>query len=266
MDAPHRRSVATSAAALVRRIREGGRRAVGVAAAPGTGKSTLCATMQHLLTLQGVPSIVIALDDYYLPLPARKQLAATAHPLFRTRGVPGTHDLDLMLGDIGRLISGDIHGLKLPLFDKSIDDRAPRAEWQAVDAPPEVLLVEGWFIGAPAQPGGELKAPVNDFERMNDPDGAWRTTVNEALGRYREGLAGVLEEFWYLSAPGWDCIVDWRWQQERELARMNLRSHAEVQAFLAHYQRIVLHMQRTHPRWASLSLETDREHFLHWPA
>ena len=37
----------------------------------------------------------LSLDDFYLTRAQREELARTQHPLLRTRGVPGTHDVAL---------------------------------------------------------------------------------------------------------------------------------------------------------------------------
>src|SRR5690606_41264080 len=57
-----------------------------------------------LLEDQGLRVAIISLDDVYLTHDARQHLAATVHPLLQTRGVPGTHDVDLGVDTMTRLI------------------------------------------------------------------------------------------------------------------------------------------------------------------
>ncbi len=63
-----------------------------VAGAQGSGKSTLAGFLTKSLTRAGVSSVVLSIDDFYCTLQQRQQLAASVHPNFLTRGVPGTHD------------------------------------------------------------------------------------------------------------------------------------------------------------------------------
>ncbi len=265
LDTLHRRSLAACAASLTQRIRENQLAGIGIAAPPGAGKSTLSRTLAHLLARMDIPACVVSLDDYYLPLADRQELAVHLHPLFLTRGVPGTHDFDHLLGDLDRLRTGDIDDLRMPVFDKSLDDRSPEPKWPEVTLAPGVLILEGWLIGAPPQPAVELATPVNELERLRDPDNSWRRIVNDTLGVYHDALAARLDEFWFIRVPDWNCVVDWRWQQEQELRVNNLESRAEVASFLSCFQRIAGHMQRSCQDWASLILEADREHLLRFP-
>jgi D-glycerate 3-kinase len=265
LDSRHRHSLAACAARLTQRIRAGQLAGIGIAAPPGTGKSTLSHTLVHLLARMDITACVVSLDDYYLPLADRQELADRVHPLFLTRGVPGTHDLDRLLKDLDRLSAGDIDGLKMPVFDKSRDDRSPESRWQAITVAPSLLILEGWLIGAPPQAAVELAMPVNGLERSQDPDNSWRKRVNDTLGVYHDTLAAHLDECWYVRVPGWDCVVDWRWQQEQELPEKSLASREEVASFLSFYQRIVGHMQRSCQVWADLILEADPGHLLRYP-
>jgi len=265
LDSQHRCSLAACAASLAQRIQANRPGGIGISAPPGAGKSILSHTLAHLLALMEITACVISLDDYYLPLADRQELADRLHSLFLTRGVPGTHDFDRLLRDLDRLRTGDINGLRLPVFDKSRDDRSPESKWPAITAAPGLIILEGWLIGAPPQPAAELAMPVNETERLQDPDCSWRRMVNDTLGVYHHALASRLDEFWYVRAPDWNCIVDWRWQQEQELPVKNLENREEVASFLSCFQRIVGHMQRSCQDWADLLLEADSEHLLRFP-
>ena len=208
---------------------------------------------------------MLSLDDYYLSREDRVQKAASVHPLYAQRGVPGTHDLDALLADIDALVAGE-QQRALPLFDKSTDDRNPEARHIDLTEPAGLLIVEGWCIGALPQTDSELAASINDIEARDDPDGSFRRRVNRATARYRQALATRLDAFWYLRPPAWQQVLEWRWQQECDLPsdRRRLRDPADVAAFLALFQRLSEHMQQlTAPganAWADLIIPLDDLH------
>jgi len=107
---------------------------LGINGAQGTGKSTLSRFLAgSLRDDHGRAVAELSIDDIYLTRAERETLAKTVHPLLLTRGVPGTHDVDLgtsVLERLGRLESG--HRLALPRFDKSIDDRQDADTWPEV--------------------------------------------------------------------------------------------------------------------------------------
>jgi D-glycerate 3-kinase len=169
---------------------------IGLAGAQGSGKSTLAAQLAKRLRVcagalpngagalpdagGSVPpvSVAVSLDDFYLTRARRQALAAQIHPLFATRGVPGTHDLPLLLDVLLRVRSG--RPVSLPVFDKLADDRLPPQHWRRF-ARIDVLILEGWCIGARPQPAALLAEPINALEDAEDPHAIWRNHVNQAL-------------------------------------------------------------------------------------
>jgi len=100
---------------------------------------------------------IISIDDIYLTRKERSHLAETIHPLFKTRGVPTTHDVNLGVQIIQDLKLGKV--TKIPAFDKASDDRAPESHWTSIESAVDVILFEGWCIGAIPQPTEELSHP-----------------------------------------------------------------------------------------------------------
>ena len=152
-------------------------RVIGLAGSQGSGKSTLSKCVARLAeTLLGHPAIVLSLDDFYLPKAERVALA-DSHPLLVTRGVPGTHDANWLAETIDRLTQGK--SADIPLFDKGEDDRLP--DVSRID-PVSFVIIEGWCVGARAEPLSRLAVPLNPLEREEDSTGDWRHWVNDALG------------------------------------------------------------------------------------
>ena len=214
---------------------------VAVNGSQGSGKSTLCDYLKALFKAKyGLACATLSLDDFYLTAPQRRQLAIDVHPLLATRGVPGTHDMGLLNRTLDSLQAGE--PVRIPRFDKAADDRFPPAEWEQVDAPAQVVLLEGWCLGAVAQPVEELVEPVNALERNEDPDGVWRNLVNTVLSEQFSPLYQRMDEWVMLRAPSFDCVYDWRLEQERKLAAQRtgdaVMDEEQVARFICHYQRL----------------------------
>lgn len=116
----------------------------------GSGKTTASDYLCGALTEeQGLNTVALSLDDFYLTHSDRRALAASTHPLLATRGVPGTHDMSLLRLTLEQLL--DTHSNKpiaIPRFDKSTDDQRPLSEWDRIDTPVQCVFLEGWCLGA----------------------------------------------------------------------------------------------------------------------
>ena len=62
----------------------------------------------------------------------RKLLSKKKHSLLMTRGVPGTHDVDLMLNFFKKIKAKNFKRLQVPAFNKAIDDRYPKNLWHRI--------------------------------------------------------------------------------------------------------------------------------------
>jgi D-glycerate 3-kinase len=240
---------------------------VGLCGSQGSGKSTMAAFLRALLEAQRLPTAILSIDDLYLDLPERVALAETIHPLLRTRGVPGTHDVALGIDVIERLFGAEPGATTaIPRFDKARDSRAPEAAWERFIGPARIVILEGWCIGATPQTEAELADPVNALEANEDADGRWRAYVNAALaGPYRDLFARIdLNVF--LRAPSFDCVFEWRRLQEEKLrARTGgngagLMDDAALARFIMHYERITRHLLRTMPQSADIVLSLGADH------
>ena len=118
---------------------------VGICGAQGSGKSTVSELLRSVLERGFDEAVaVFSIDDIYRTREERQRLAAEVHPLFATRGVPGTHDVDLGLRLIEALGSQSPEDdLGIPSFDKSRDDRRPQSEWPRFAGSASVILFRG---------------------------------------------------------------------------------------------------------------------------
>jgi D-glycerate 3-kinase len=229
---------------------------LGLCGAQGSGKSTLA----RRLVERHPSAATLSLDDLYLPREQRQGLAATVHPLLVTRGPPGTHDVALGVRTLAALARGE--QAPLPRFDKSSDDRAPVESWPLATRDTELVIFEGWCVGARPQREAELAAPVNELERDQDADGRWRRFVNAALAEPYQSLFANIDVLVLLAAPAWESVLAWRIEQEHELRRSAPRgagvmSDAQVGVFVQHYERLTRHILAEMPGRADLVLRLD---------
>lgn len=240
---------------------------VGISGSQGSGKSTLCRMLEALLMADhGLHAATLSLDDLYLTRAQRQALARTVHPLFATRGVPGTHDVALGLSLLAAVREGQT-GLMLPRFGKAQDDRAPEASWPRLAAPVDVLLFEGWCIAARAEAEAALVQPINRLEAEEDPHGIWRRRVNaELAGPYRALFASAGCTI-MLAAPGFEAVLGWRQLQEQKLRARTGGGmpDAELARFVMHYERITRHLLADLPARADVVIPLAVDHTIGIP-
>ena len=240
----------------------------GLRGSQGSGKSTMAAFLQALLEDRGLKTAILSIDDLYLTLPERERLAAEVHPLLKTRGVPGTHDVGLGHALIDVLSDG-IAEVSMPRFDKAEDTRAPAATWPRVASPVDVILLEGWCVGAISQTEAALTRPVNALERDEDTDGAWRRYVNERLKGDYAGLFGRIDILALLKAPSFEVVYGWRALQEKKLADKvrfqgltgtKVMDAQQIRRFLMFYQRLTEWILEEMPGRADILMPLDEDH------
>jgi D-glycerate 3-kinase len=230
-------------------------RCVGLGGGQGAGKSTLSALIAQACTLRGLRTAVLGLDDFYLTRVERQALAARVHPLFETRGPPGTHDVERCAATLRAL--REPGPCAVPRFDKGRDDRgAPRT----LEGPFDLVLLEGWCIGARPLDPATLQAPLNELERRADADGAWRTAFAEQLAGPYARLFAALDPLVYLKVPDLDAVRRWRLEQESQRPVAQRMSAEAVDHFVAHFERITLAMLVELPRLADIVVELDAGH------
>ena len=229
---------------------------VGINGAQGSGKSTLCRFLEVLLKVRGLRVITLSIDDLYLTRAERAAMAQQVHPLFSTRGVPGTHAVGMALGIVEDMLAG--RSFTLPRFDKASDDRM--AEGETISGPVDVLLFEGWCVGAKPQDMAALADPINALEAEEDRGGIWRALVNRFLTGDYADLFAQIDLLVMLKVQGFEAVAANRRRQEEKLAVANpgapgLMDEAALQRFLSHYERLTRHMLAEMPGRADIVFE-----------
>jgi D-glycerate 3-kinase len=233
---------------------------LGVSGLQGSGKSTLAAGLVAAAARRGLGAVALSLDDAYLTRAERQALGHAVHPLLRTRGVPGTHDLALLASTLDALSKASPERpVPVPRFDKGRDDRHDPASWPTEAEVPDLVVLEGWCLGVEPQDEAALVVPVNALERDEDADGTWRRYANAQLAGYQP-LWRQLDALVVLEAPSWDVVARWRAQAEQPLrARGEPRAmdEATLTRFLQHYERLSRHALATLPARADLLIRLD---------
>jgi D-glycerate 3-kinase len=228
----------------------------GLCGAQGSGKSTLSRALAHRFPR----TVVLSLDDFYLTHAERMRLAREVHPLLAVRGVPGTHDIGLACAVFAALDRGE--AVPLPRFDKATDDRVDPALWQLAPERVDLVIFEGWCVGARPQPEAALEAPVNALEKEDDPAGVWRRYVNAELAGPHQRLFSRIDRLALLRAPSWQQVYAWRLQQEQELRRSGatgegLMDEEGIRTFISYYERLTRYILDEMPARADLVLQLD---------
>jgi len=245
------RDVSSLAAAVIDALDA---RVVAVSGSQGSGKTTLTEVLAQTAASVSGPVCNVSLDDFYLPAAARTALSHAVHPLLRTRGVPGTHDWEWLMRVLEQVRGGG-GTLQLPRFDKGRDDRAGTDTVEA-----KRLILEGWCLGTAAQPEHLLTPPCNTLEATEDAQGVWRRYVNQQLRQYYEPMWRQVDFWIHLRVPGFDEVRAWRAQQEQQLPPGQRMTPAEIERFIAHYERLTRWLWARPPWGPGLVIELDAQH------
>ena len=231
---------------------------IGIVGAQGCGKTTLArAAAERFGAAQ------ISIDDVYLTRAEREALARDLHPLFATRGPPGTHDLDLLGRLIDQLSLARPDGeTRIPDFDKRGDDRRPVDAWRTFRGRPSAILIDAWCLGVLPEEDDALAVPLNALERERDADGRWRRAVNGFVAGPYADFAARFASLLFLQAPDFEIVLDWRSQQEADLlgvapGDLPDAERARLEGFIQYFERITRRML-TGGVSAGLTVKLDR--------
>jgi D-glycerate 3-kinase len=234
---------------------------IGVSGLQGSGKSTFCAQLVRAGREKNISVLSMSIDDFYFGRAERQRLARTIHPLLATRGVPGTHDVNLLTRTLDALRRAtSSKPARIPRFDKGSDTRLPPSRWWKISRRPNLVVLEGWCVGVPPQTSAALKRPINDLERSEDSDGRWRTWVNEQLAHKYVPLWQRLDRLILLQAPEYAVVPRWRDEQERALRSRNAlhaMSSTALRRFLMHYERLSRQALKKIPARADIRIVLD---------
>ena len=239
---------------------------LGFSGGQGSGKTTVAKILKIILKKFFKRKIHISsIDDFYKTLEDRNKMAHTIHPLFKTRGVPGTHDINLVKNFFYFIKEKKFAKTKLPKFDKSMDDRLKKKYWFNIKERPEIVILEGWCVGAQPQSNSLIKKPINILEKYEDQDLIWRKYVNEKLKKEYKKLFSMIDYYIFMKIPNFKMVFKWRLLQENKLRKKlkfkrKIMSYNEIKYFIMFYQRITLQMIKDLSKSASIIMLLKKNH------
>ncbi|MDD9960410.1 MAG: hypothetical protein OXU66_15950 [Gammaproteobacteria bacterium] len=240
---------------------------IGINGAQGTGKTTLAKLCTKLLEARKFRIANLSIDDFYLTKSERLQLATDRHQLLGTRGVPGTHDVRLLLDKLSELkILKSAGSCEVPRFNKASDDRLGQNDWQCISGPVDAIILEGWFVGVPPQEIADLQQAINSLEEDEDTDGQWREYVNSQLAGLYQQVFKQFSSLVMLQAPSFEQVFTWRALQEEKLQRTTstnvskIMNSEQLHRFIQHYERLTRHCLDVLPSQANIVFELGSDH------
>jgi D-glycerate 3-kinase len=238
---------------------------LGLSGGQGSGKTTISSIISIILTKYFKLNVFkISIDDFYKTRKKRLELSKKVHPLLMVRGVPGTHDINIMLDFFKRTKEKNFKSIKVPRFNKATDDRYNKKLWYSVKRRPDVIIFEGWCVGAKAEQNYSLKTPINSLEKLKDQKQIWRRFVNKQLKSKYKKLYDQLNCLLFIKAKNFSLLRQWRIKQEKKLSlkskrsnKLKIMSDKEIINFMQTYQRITQNMFKSVPKYASIILNLN---------
>lgn len=157
MDSPE---ITNALDALRRRVAAGTRTILGIAGAPGSGKSTFAAWLQEQFT-PGT-SVVVPMDGFHLG-----NAIIEGTPLRQRKGAIDTFDAGGYLSLLRRLVRRDEAVVYAPEFRRAIDE--PVAASIAVPADVPLVITEGNYLLADQEPWKEVRAQLDEVWFLETP-------------------------------------------------------------------------------------------------
>ena len=240
---------------------------IGLTGGQGTGKSTISNILKIILKeAYKLETVIFSIDDFYKTLNERKIMSKKISALFLTRGVPGTHDTKMLLNCLQTLKNDKFKNYIIPKFDKSNDDRFSKNKWLKIKKKPDIVIFEGWCVGATAQEKKDLISPINKLEKHKDKKKIWRKKVNLELKKNYKKIFKLIDKLIFLKVPSFKYVLKWRLLQEKKLRLTGkgnkIMTDKQINNFIMYYERITKHMLKILPKTADTVISIDNKHRL----
>ena len=186
--------------------------------------------------------------------------------LFLTRGVPGTHDSRALLSCLKNFKKEYFNKIRIPQFNKSNDDRYKKKDWIKIFKKPDIVIFEGWCVGAKPQLKNSLIKPINELERYQDKNSIWRCKVNNELKNNYKKIFKLIDFLIFLKVPSFRYVYKWRALQEKKLKKASkgkrVMSNLQIKKFIMFYERTTRQMLKTLGPLSNIVINIDTKHCL----
>jgi len=239
---------------------------LGFSGGQGSGKTTVTGILKIILKKFFKRRIhVSSIDDFYKTLEDRNKMSNEIHPLLKTRGVPGTHDINLVKNFFNIIKKKKFKKIKLPKFSKEEDNRLKKKYWYNIKQKPEIVILEGWCVGAKPQSSSLIRRPINILEKYEDKSLIWRKYANEKLKKEYKKLFAMIDHFIFMKIPNFKMVLKWRLLQENKLKKKlhlkkKIMSYNKIKRFIMFYERITLQMMKDLSKSASVVIFLKKNH------
>ena len=201
----------------------------------GCGKSTLSQNIKCHLEKQNVSVCTLSLDDFYYPYQNMQAfIEKENHPLYKHRGLAGTHDLTKLFHCLDDLKCGCL--TSVPSFDKTKHEGRGDIVYHKIPMIKyDVVLFEGWLIG---------------YKPLHDPPEIL-SAFNEYLKLYQK-LRSYFTEWFYIEAENIDHIYTWRKSAESTM------NDQDFDDFMCGYMYVYKHYTLDHITKQKFTLDQNR--------
>lgn len=251
---------------------------VGIEGPQGSGKTTSATDIKNTIQAQfpNCNIVQFSMDDFYVTFEAQQEINKRYpdNRLLQGRGLPGTHDIEL-LEDVFRKLIGnktEEFPIHIPVYDKSqhggLGDRLSCEQWIKVDKHVDLVIFEGWFNGYPSISNTkELIQTWEDIKtrlvgKFADVSVQNICDINTNLVEYQK-LWELFDLFICIKTSRIENVYKWRLQQEHEMIKSKGKgmSDEEVIQFVDRYMPVYyLYYDRltlTTSKIKSLELDID---------
>lgn len=185
-------------------------------------------------------------------------LSKTKHYLFKTRGVPGTHDIEKLRKNINDFEKSN-YPIRIPVFDKLLDDKLNKFRIEKDNK--DILILEGWCCGCPPLEKNFLDKDINKLEKLEDEDKIWRNHYNRYLNKEYKRLFKKFDKIIFMKVPSFKFVLNWRLKQEK-MNKSSYKNHSkmnekEILYFISHYEKITEWMIKRLPNIADLVININ---------
>jgi D-glycerate 3-kinase len=224
----------------------------GILGGQGTGKTTLCHILSLILQQLKYNPLCLSIDDLYKTYSDRLTLQQQ-DPRLIWRGPPGTHDVDLGINLLDKILQGQ-SPVTVPRFDKSAFNGAGDRTTPDIVNNIDIVLFEGWFVGVipiNTQLFATAPPPI-----ITEKDRAFARDINATLYAYLP-LWQRLDSLIAIVPSDYRYSLEWRKQAERKMTATGKSgmSDTQIEEFVNYFWRSLHPELFVHPLLKSANVD-----------